>query len=169
MSAAGFVMRALVPEDLPGLTNLWVAAWRAIGLPVDFEARRPWLAAHLVQLAADGAEIIVAEDARGGLAGFVTIDRQSGFLDQLCVAPERQGSGIARLLLGEARSRAPGVVRLEVNSDNPRARQLYLRAGFVETGKSFSSASGLPTLQMEWRDASGLRSAGTEDEITRAP
>jgi putative acetyltransferase len=151
VSAGDFVLRALAPTDMPGLTDLWVAAWRATGLAIDFEARREWFATHLEELAAGGADIIVAEGADGRLAGFMTIDRESGYLDQLCVAPARQGGALARVLLDAARTRARGRVRLEVNADNARACRFYRREGFVETGRGVSPASGLPILRMEWR------------------
>jgi putative acetyltransferase len=139
VSDAAFALRPLRPEDVAGLTDLWASAWRATGLAIDFDARRDWFAAHLARLAADGAEIIVA-DAGNELAGFVSIRRADGHLDQLCVAPARQGCGLARLLLDAARARAPGVIRLEVNADNGRARRFYAREGFVETGQGLSPA-----------------------------
>jgi len=151
VNAPDFGLRALDPADMPDLADLWVAAWRATGIAVDFDARREWFAAHLNALASSGVEVIVAEDTGGALAGFITIDRRSGHLDQLCVAPARQGAGLARALLDAAKARAPGRVRLEVNTGNPRACRFYRREGFVETGKGFSPVSGLPILHMEWR------------------
>ena len=148
-----FGLRASAPADVAALTDLWVAAWRATGLAVDFEARRDWFAVRLAELAANSADIVVAEAEDGALAGFVTIQPDSGHLDQLCVAPARQGSGVAALLLEAAKARAPGCVRLEVNADNARARRFYLREGFIEIGRGASPASGLPILHMEWRAA----------------
>ena len=148
---ASFALRALVAGDLPGLADLWAAAWRATGIAVDFDARREWFVERLSDLAAGGAEIIVARDAGGALAGFVTIHRQNGHLDQFCVAPAQQGGGLACVLLDAARARAPGFVRLEVNADNARACRFYRREGFAETGRGVSPTSGLPILHMEWR------------------
>ena len=155
MKAQGFVLRAMAADDVAALTDLWVAAWRATGLKVDFEARRDWFVRRLGELAANGAVLIVAQDADGALAGLVTIQPENGHLDQLCVAPARQGSGVAALLLGAAKARAPGCVRLEVNAGNGRACRLYAREGFIETGCGVSSASGLPIVHMEWRAAVG--------------
>jgi len=150
-----FVLRAMAADDVAVLTDLWVAAWRATGLRVDFEARRGWFVEHLATLAARGAEIVVADESGGALAGFVTIQRGSGHLDQLCVTPARQGSGVAALLLGAAKARAPDRVRLEVNADNARARRFYVREGFAEMGAGVSPASGLPIVTMEWRRSAG--------------
>ena len=41
------------------------------------------------------------------MAGFVTIDPASGELDQLAVAASRWGSGVANLLLAEAKRPKP--------------------------------------------------------------
>ena len=155
MTALGFVLRAMAADDVAALTDLWVAAWRATGLAVDFEARRDWFGTRLTELAASGADLVVAEDADGALAGFVTIQPDSGHLDQLCVAPAWQGGGVAALLLGAAKARAPRCVRLEVNADNARARRFYRREGFIETGRGISPASGLPIAHMAWHGARG--------------
>ncbi len=162
MNAREFALGALGAADLPDLTDLWVAAWRATGMPVDFEARREWFIAHLEKLASSGADIVVARDGDGALAGFVTMDRESGHLDQLCVAPARQGEGVARVLLGEAKARAPGCVRLEVNADNLRACRFYQREGFVATGRGVSPLSGLPILFMQWNAAGIERKQSAE-------
>lgn len=155
MKAQGFVLRAMAADDVAALTDLWVAAWRATGLKVDFEARRDWFVARLGELAANSADIVVAAEGDGVLAGFVTIQPDSGHLDQLCVAPAWQGGGVAALLLGAAKARAPRCVRLEVNADNARARRFYRREGFIETVKGVSPASGLPTVHMAWHGARG--------------
>ena len=83
-------------------------------------------------------------------AGFVTIDPKTGALDQLCVAPAERGSGLAAALLDEAKRRSPGVVELEVNEANARARRFYEREGFAIVGRGVSPLSGLPTLKMRW-------------------
>jgi hypothetical protein len=61
---------------------------------IDFDKRRAWIDDRLGTLRADDAEIIVGFDAGGKPAGFVTIDPNSGYLDQLCVAPSERGSGL---------------------------------------------------------------------------
>ena len=81
----------------------------------------------------------------------MTVDPKSGSLDQLCVAPAERGSGIASALTDEAKRRSPGVVELEVNEANPRARRFYEREGFSVVGQGVSPHSGLPTLKMRWR------------------
>ncbi len=155
MSASRAVLRALEPSDVDGLADLWVASWKTTGLGIDFDARRDWLVGRLGELAKEGAAILVGVDAQGRPAGFVTIDPTNGYVDQLCVAPNDFGGGLARALLDEAKRRAPGVVDLNVNVDNPRACRFYEREGFLAVGVGTSPLSGLPMLHLRWRAGGG--------------
>ncbi len=98
-----------------------------------------------------GAEVVVGLDAGGTPAGFAAIDAKSGYLDQLCVRPSERGSGLASALIDEAKRRSPGLIELDVNEMNPRARRFYEREGFSTVGRGFNPRSGLPTLKMRWR------------------
>jgi len=151
VSASTRALRAFAEADLSALIDVWAAAWSATGLPIDFEARRAWIDDRLRRLRADGAEIAVGLDASDRPAGFVTVDPNSGYLDQLCVSPAQRGSGLASALLDEAKRRSPGVVELDVNEANARARRFYEREGFSISGRGVSPHSGLPTLKMRWR------------------
>jgi putative acetyltransferase len=143
-------LRAFDEADLPTLLDLWAAAWRETGFAIDFEARRPWLEERLRALRANGGAIVVGLDGSGRPAGFVTLDPANGYLDQLCVAPSERGSGLAAALLDAAKRLAPGLVELEVNEANGRARRFYERQGFQTVGRGSSAQSGLPTLKMRW-------------------
>ena len=150
MSASTRALRGFVEADLAALINLWVVAWSETGLPIDFDARRAWIEERLSALRVDGAIIVVGLQSEEP-AGFVTIDPQSGYLDQLCVAPAERGSGLASSLLDEAKRRSPGVVELDVNEANARARRFYEREGFFVVARGVNPRSGLPTLKMRWR------------------
>ncbi len=150
VSVSSFALRDFEEADLPALVDLWVAAWRETGFAIDFEARRPWLDQRLRAHHAGGGAIVVGLDPAGQPAGFVTLDPANGYLDQLCVAPPERGSGLASVLLDAAKSLAPGVVELDVNEDNRRARRFYEREGFRAVTQGVSAHSGLPTLRMRW-------------------
>jgi putative acetyltransferase len=151
VSASARALRDFAETDLPALIDLWAAAWTATGIPIDFDARRAWIDERLSALRAGGARIVVGLDASGKAAGFVTIDPRTGAVDQLCVAPAERGSGLAVALIEEAKRRSPGLIDLEVNEANPRARRFYEREGFSVVGRGVSPHSGLPTLEMRWR------------------
>lgn len=142
------------PDLLPPMIGLWVASWAATMPQIDFEARRPWIAAHLGQLAAGGARIRVARDAAtGALAGFVVIHPGTGYLDQLVVGPDFWGQGAAEALMAEARRLSPSLVALDVNQDNPRAVRFYQKIGLAIVGAGENPLSGRRTFRMEWRPA----------------
>jgi putative acetyltransferase len=151
VSAPARALRDFAETDLPGLVDLWVAAWSETGLGVDFDDRRGWLINHLRALGADRAAIVVGLDSAGRLAGFAAINLKSGYLDQLCVTPAERGSGLAAALVDEAKRRSPGGIELDVNQANGRALRFYEREGFSVVGRGLNRQSGLPTLKMRWR------------------
>ena len=150
MSVRAFALRNFDEADLPALIDLWAAAWREAGFAIDFDARRSWLDQRLRSHRAEGGTIVVGLDAAARPAGFVTLDPANGYLDQLCVAPRELGSGLASALLDAAKRLAPGLVELDVNEDNRRARRFYEREGFHVVTGGLSAHSGLPTLRMRW-------------------
>jgi putative acetyltransferase len=150
VSASTRALRDFDEADLPALIELWVAAWKETRFAIDFDARRAWLEGRVKALHADGAVIVVGLDGEGRAAGFVTLEPETGWLDQLCVAPRERGSGLAAALLDEAKRRSPGLVELDVNEANARARRFYEREGFAPVAQGVSAQSGLPTLKLRW-------------------
>lgn len=125
---------------------------------IDFDARRPWLDAHLDELAAAGACILVAEFA-GAPIGFVTVDPGRRHLDQLAVHPAHHGRGAADRLMAQAKALSPAGLDLDVNAGNDRARRFYARHGFDTCGQGTNPLSGLPTLLLRWRNNAGRSAA----------
>jgi putative acetyltransferase len=141
------------------LLALWVASWRATYADIAFEARCAWLLDRLATLEAQGAQTLCLwDEAPQSLLGFVTIDPESGWLDQICVHPERFGGGVGAALLAAARERSPRLIRLDVNADNDRAVRFYQREGFRRLGPGQASKSGRATLVLEWRPPAAERS-----------
>lgn len=120
---------------------------------IDFNARRPWFIDHLAKMCASGVEVTCAVGEAGVLAGFITLDRTTGHIDQLAVAPEAWGSGAAEVLLTHAKDHAPATLSLEVNQDNPRAVRFYEKHGFERRSESLNPNSGLKTWLFEWKRA----------------
>ena len=155
MTQASVEIAPLTEALMPELADLWVAAWTQAMPQIDFEARRPWLKAHLEGLHQQAYVTRCALAATGALAGFVTLHPRSGELDQIAVAPWAARRGLGRLLLEEARALAPGLITLTVNQDNGPALRFYEREGFVRIGEGVNAMSGLKTLRMAWRAAGG--------------
>ncbi len=144
-------LRLRVEDDWPSILDVWVASWRATYPEIDFDARRDWLVRHLRDLEAVGAATLCLFDAGSRLAGFVVINPADGWLDQICVAPDRFGAGLGASLLSAARNVSPSLIRLDVNADNVRAIRFYERDGFSRVGRGANSLSGRETVMMEWR------------------
>ncbi|MCW1954750.1 ribosomal protein S18-alanine N-acetyltransferase [uncultured Lentibacter sp.] len=97
---------------------------------------RPWSAGELEALCAEEGAVL-ERVAQGFALARVTLDEAE--LLSIAVAPEAQGRGIGRALLGALVTRlaARHVTQLflEVAEDNAPARALYAQAGFEEVGR----------------------------------
>ncbi|WP_296577960.1 GNAT family N-acetyltransferase [Phreatobacter sp.] len=121
------------PSLKPALADLWVTAWGKAYPLYDFETRRGWLLDRFAAMETDGTAILVGlvDEAPGG---FVTVHPGSGWIDQMLVSVDHQGSGLAAALMEAAKAAAPAGLTLDVNADNDRAIAFYRRQGFVRTG-----------------------------------
>ena len=116
---------------------------------IDFSARRDWFIAHMQALEAAGALTVCAFDGAEELIGFVNVDPATSYLDQLAVAPQAKGRGVAHLLLEAARRISPLGLTLDVNQENPRALRFYEGQGFVKIAEGINPRSGLKTWRMQ--------------------
>lgn len=136
------ILRAAREDDLPDLYKLffrsWIAHWGPhvsvtsrqtflLGRPGDSYARQYW------------TKFTVAE-RDGVLVGVYHLD--DGFLHAIHVAVNHLGTGVGRLMMSDAERR--GARRLEVREFNDRARQFYLRRGWVELCNEPGSEMGSP-------------------------
>ena len=128
---------------------LWQRTWQKTYPDFDFAERLVWWRDHWRGLARS-ARITVAE-AENEMIGFVTVDPGTLYLDQIVVAPEHWGGGLASALIAEAKRVSPRGLDLDVNTDNARAIAFYRREGFVLTGDGVNPRSGRPVHHMRWR------------------
>jgi putative acetyltransferase len=142
-------LRAYNDADEDAAIALWLRTWQEAYPDIDFSARLPWWRERWRSELVPRTYIVVA-DGDGGMTGFVTVDPKTRYLDQIVVAPEAWGSGLAEALVAEARRRSPDGLDLQVNQDNTRAIRFYLKQAFVITGEDMN-ASGRPTYWMKWR------------------
>jgi len=143
-------LRPYSAADEDGAIELWRRTWAHHFPHIDFNARVAWWRERWRQELAPVARIVVAEQD-GRLSGFVTVDPKTGYLDQIVVAPEQWGSGLALALLDEAKRLSPAGLDLLVNKDNARAIRFYEKHGFVYAGDAVNPVSGKPVNKMAWR------------------
>jgi putative acetyltransferase len=149
------VTQALSLRDYDGADEdaaieLWRRTWQQHFPHIDFTAREPWWRERWRQELVPVARIVIAEQS-GTLVGFVTVDPATKYLDQIVVAPEAWGSGVAAALLGAAKELSPGGIELMVNKENARAIHFYRKHGFAHIGEGTNPVSGRPVDRMAWR------------------
>jgi ribosomal protein S18 acetylase RimI-like enzyme len=124
------VIREIVEDDLAGL-NEWYFGERGERFRRSYERHR------------DGDVVYLIAEANGKPVGHLGIDLTRGprvaFLWQFGVSPslQRLGIGTAMLLRAEEAARERGFALAEIAAevDNPRARALYERVGYVLIGE----------------------------------
>ena len=136
-------------RDEDAALALWLRTWQKTYPEIDFAGRLAWWRDHWRGLL-PAASIIVAE-AEDEMIGFVTVDSGTLYLDQIVVAPEYWGAGLAGALIAKAKRLSPRGLDLDVNTDNARAVSFYRKQGFVVTGDGVNVMSGRPVHHMSWR------------------
>ncbi len=148
--ASDTTLRPYTAADEDAAIELWRRTWTQHYPRIDFTARVAWWRARWRNELVPKAQIVLAE-TEGHLVGFVTIDPKTGYLDQIVVAPEAWGSGLARALLDEAKRLSPAGIDLLVNKDNARAIRFYEKHGFSYAGDDKNPVSGIAVNRMRWR------------------
>ena len=149
MSGA-FTLRPYSAADEDAAIELWRRTWQQHYPHLDFTARLAWWRQRWRSEMVPVAQIVLAE-IDGALAGFVTIDPKTMYLDQIVVAPEHWGSPVALALLDDAKRLSPRGVELLVNKDNHRAIKFYEKHGFKYAGEDKNPVSGIKVNRMAWR------------------
>ena len=142
-------LRPYTNADEATAIELWRQTWQQAYPSINFAARLDWWRERWRGELVPTATIVVAEIA-GGLAGFVTVNATTGYLDQIVVAPQHWGAGIAELLLEEAKRLSPTRLELHVNQDNARAVRFYQKHGFAIAGEDVNARSGALLYLMKW-------------------
>jgi putative acetyltransferase len=138
------------PRDEDAALALWQRTWQKTYPDIDFAGRFAWWRKQWCDDLVSKAQIVVAE-ALEQMVGFVTVEPDTLYLDQLVVAPEFWGIGVATKLIAEAKRISPRGLNLDVNTDNARAIAFYEKEGFVITGNGVNAFSGRPVHHMRWR------------------
>lgn len=150
MPNTSFTLRPYQPGDETPAIDLWQRTWQQAYPVIDFAERREWWCNRWRDEVLPCATVVVAQ-ADDALVGFVTVVPDTGYLDQIVVAPENWSSGIAEALLNEAKRLSPAGLTLHVNKDNARALRFYEKHGFIIQGGDVNPNSGRPVYKMSWR------------------
>jgi putative acetyltransferase len=150
VSAPALALRPYTTADEDAAIDLWRRTWAKHYPHIDFNKRVDWWRERWRKELVPVARIVIA-DVNGAMAGFVTVDSKTLYLDQIVVAPEHWGSNIALALLDEAKRISPRGLDLLVNKDNFRAIRFYEKHGFAYAGEDKNPVSGIAVNRMSWR------------------
>jgi putative acetyltransferase len=143
-------LRPYTGADEDAAIELWRRTWQKTYPELDFDARLPWWRERWRNTLVPNTTIVVAEET-SVMLGLVTVDARNRYLDQVVVAPEAWGSGVAQKLLAEAKRISPSGLDIFVNHDNLRAIRFYEKHGFALAGEDVNPMSGRPVNKMVWR------------------
>jgi putative acetyltransferase len=143
-------LRPYATADEDAAIDLWLRTWQQTYPDIDFVARVAWWRERWRNELVPRSDIIVAENGVA-MTGFVTVEWQTLYLDQIVVAPEAWGSGTGGMLIAEAKRLSPKGLDLHVNQDHQRAVRFYQKQGFVIAGPHANAISGRATYLMSWR------------------
>lgn len=129
------------------MADLWVQAWTPVYPAIDFSGRRAWFLARIAGFRQEGTTVLAARED-GVPVGLVTLSA-AGWIDQVVVKREAQGTGVFDALMAAAKAQHPDGLGLDVNADNMRALSAYRRQGFRETGERFA-ANGARIVVLRW-------------------
>ncbi len=136
------------PHHDATIADFWVSAWQATFPDIDFNARRPWILAHLAEMRADG-NIVRGYFDGDAVIGFYSLYPDTGLIEQICVSLEAKGRGIGAALVGDAEEFTRARLNLVVNQDNEVARRFYAKLGFMEREHRVDAVSGRPVIALE--------------------
>jgi putative acetyltransferase len=143
-------LRPYMASDEDTAIELWRRTWQVTYPELDFDARLPWWRERWRNTLVPNNTVTVAEE-NSTLLGLVTVDPRSRYLDQVVVAPEAWGSGVAQTLMAEAKRISPSGLDIFVNQDNSRAIRFYEKQGFAFAEEDVNPISGRPVNKMVWR------------------
>jgi Acetyltransferases len=134
------IIRPYREEDLDHLVAIWK---RAVEATHDFLSADDIAAleeqVHDIYIPA--VEVYVSEAPDSTPAGFIGLSEN--MVEMLFIDPQYHGHGMGRALLDHARG-LRGLLRVDVNEQNPKAHAFYLKYGFRNIGRSELDSAGRP-------------------------
>lgn len=131
------ILRPGTPADAAPVAEIWHASWHlghAGHVPEGLTARRTLEAFH--QRTPGRVDDTTVAEVDGRVVGFIMIAGDE--VEQVFVAPDHRGSGVAALLLAEAERQVAAagheVAWLAVVAGNARARRFYEKHGWSDEG-----------------------------------
>ena len=138
-------------NEYDAVADVWSRSWlsNGIGAP-DGAALTRMMRARIPREIENGWSLYVADDD-GTIAAMLAFRLRDAYLDQLFIAPEYQGNGLGKRLLGFTRDKLPNEIWLRCVRENDRAWRWYEREGFVFEKEQLDAGSGFTMKYYRWK------------------
>ncbi len=139
----------ITSQDYPELIKIWEQSVRATHdfLPKEVINQ---LKPLILEKYFDAVLLKCCKNEEGHITGFIGISNEK--IEMLFISPNVQGQGLGSLLCQYA-FKQHGVMHVDVNEQNPKARIFYEKLGFKVVSRSAQDKQGrpYPILHMERR------------------
>ena len=143
-------IRPARPDDYDEVARVWMDSFVSTGLDDGSTFLLGQLRARIPREVAGGWSLYVADDA-GRIAAMLALHLAQNYLDQLFVAPQYQGNGLGRRLLGFTRTQMPDEIWLRCIRENEKAWRWYEREGFVFEKEAVERTTGFVMKYYRWK------------------
>jgi ribosomal protein S18 acetylase RimI-like enzyme len=144
------VIRTARADEVDEIGRVWMESWVSTGLDEASNFLLANLRARVVREIENGWSLYVADD-EGRIAAMLALHLPNRYLDQLFVAPNYQGRGLGRRLLGFTREHLPDEIRLRCVRENDRAWRWYEREGFAFEKEAVEPMNGFTMKYYRWK------------------
>jgi GNAT superfamily N-acetyltransferase len=144
------LIRTARADEVDEIGRVWMESWVSTGLDEASNFLLANLRARVRREIENGWSLYVADDA-GRIAAMLALHLQRRYLDQLFVAPDYQGNGLGRRLLGFTRDHLPDEILLRCVRENDKAWRWYEREGFVFEKEAVEPMNGLTMKYYRWK------------------
>src|ERR1700704_1171604 len=149
-------IRPARPDEYDGVAQVWMDSWVSTGLAEASNFLLANLRARVQREIENGWSLYVADDD-GRIAAMLALHLQRRYLDQLFVAPDYQGRGLGRRLLGFTREYLPDEILLRCVRENDKAWRWYEREGFVFEKQQLEPMNGFTMKYYRWKQQGTVR------------
>jgi GNAT superfamily N-acetyltransferase len=143
-------IRPARPDEYDEIARVWMNSFCSTGLEQPSNFLLAKLRARVPLEVEAGWSLYVADDD-GMLAAMLALHLPKRYLDQLFVAPEYQGRGLGRRLLGFTRQHLPEEIELRCIRENEKAWRWYEREGFVFDQEAVEPMTGFVMKYYRWK------------------
>jgi GNAT superfamily N-acetyltransferase len=137
-------------DEVDEVARVWMESWVSTGLEDASNFLLANLRARVQREIENGWSLYVADDD-GRIAAMLALHLQRRYLDQLFVAPDYQGRGLGRRLLGFTREYLPDEILLRCVRENDKAWRWYEREGFVFEKQAVEPMNGFTMKYYRWK------------------